>query len=169
MQATTILLNGDYTFLNVVSWKRAICLLAKGKCEVLKYSEDVIRTFGGVIIKIPLIMKLVKIVRMIYRNKVPFSKRNVFVRDKFFCMYCGKKEKDITIDHVIPISKGGKSEFDNCVTACKPCNAKKANRTPREAGMFLRKRPHTPTISEFLSLKLEHYGVRQLLDEFIGG
>jgi 5-methylcytosine-specific restriction endonuclease McrA len=167
MSTQCVLLNGDYTFLSIVHWKRALCLLYKGKTEVLKYSDKVIKGFGDVVIKIPLVMKLVKVIRMIYRNRVPFSKRNVFVRDRFTCQYCGAIKVPLTIDHINPVSRGGKSTFENCVTACKPCNAKKANRLPSESGVFLRKQPHAPTISEFLMMKMEQLGVDKVVQELI--
>ena len=109
-----IILNGDYSYLNVVSWKRAVCLLIKGKTEVLKWSDNVARNADGEeVMKIPLVMRLIKIVRMIYKNKVPYSKRNIFVRDGYQCMYCGTRKKvKLTIDHVIPQSRGGKSNFE---------------------------------------------------------
>jgi 5-methylcytosine-specific restriction endonuclease McrA len=133
----------------------------KGKAEVLKYSDKVIKIAEGKVMQIPLILKLIKIVRMIYRNRVPFSKRNVMIRDGYKCAYCGSTDT-LTIDHVIPISRDGKSDFDNCVACCKICNAKKKNRTPSEAKMYMKKKPYSPTISEFIkirlkSLKLEDY------------
>lgn len=158
-----VVLNGDYSFLNVVNWKRAICLIIKGKTEVLKYSDKEIRNGEGTtIMKIPLVMRLIKFIRTIYRNKVPFSKNNVFTRDGFRCMYCGRSEQ-LTIDHVIPQSKGGKTNFDNCTTACRPCNSKKDRRTPSEARMHLLRQPYAPTISEFLRLKMK----KLRLDEFL--
>ena len=158
-----VVLNGDYSFLNVVNWKRAICLVLKGKTEVLKYSDrDIRNSEGEVIIKVPLVMRLIKLIRTIYRNKVPFSKNNVFSRDGFRCMYCGSRDQ-LTVDHIIPQSRGGKTDFDNCTTACRPCNNKKDRRTPREAGMHLSRQPYAPTISEFLRLKMKQLK----LDEFL--
>ena len=162
-----IVLNGDYSYLNVVSWKRAVCLMIKGKTEVLKWSDRAVRDANGnEVTKIPLVMRLVKIVRMIYKNKVPYSKRNIFVRDGYKCMYCGTTAKiKLTIDHVIPQAQGGKSNFDNCVAACRPCNHKKGHRTPSEAKMFLIRQPYTPTIYEFIRLKMKHYKIDEFLKE----
>lgn len=158
-----IVLNGDYTFLNTVNWKRAVCLIMNGKAEVLKYSERILRNGAGkVVMKVPLVMRLIKLIRSIYKSKVPFSKKNVFVRDKFRCIYCGSKDV-LTIDHVIPVSRGGKTTFDNCVASCKPCNSNKGNRTPSEARMFLKRQPFTPTISEFIRLKIKQLGIEQFL------
>ncbi len=160
-----VILNGDYTFLNVVNWKRAINLMVKDKVEVLKFSDRVVRNGEGkVVTRIPLVMKLMKIIRMIYKNRVPFSKRNIFVRDKYACAYC-HTNKDLTIDHIMPASRGGKTNFDNCITACRPCNNKKGNRTPSEAKMYLSHQPYAPTISEFIRLKMKQLGIDKFLEE----
>jgi len=161
-----IILNGDYTFLNLVDWKRAICLVVKGKVEVLKYSKRVLKNCdGSVVMNLPLVMRLIKLIRTIYRSRVPFTKKNVFVRDGMTCVYCGNKSMRLTIDHVEPISKGGKTNFDNCVAACKPCNNKKGRRTPSEANMFMKRQPYTPTIAEFLRLKMKQLRLDELLKE----
>ena len=160
-----IVLNGDYTFLNTVNWKRAICLVIKEKAEVLKEADNCVRNgFGKVVCRMPLVIKLIKVIRLIYKNKVPFSKRNIMVRDNFKCAYCGSSS-NLTIDHVVPTSQGGKNEFENCVTSCQPCNNKKGNRTPSEAKMFMNKRPYAPTISEFIRMKMKQLGVDQFLRE----
>jgi 5-methylcytosine-specific restriction endonuclease McrA len=114
--------------------------------------------------KLPLVIRLIKIIRSIYKSHVPFTKKNVMVRDRQLCVYC-KTNKELTIDHVIPVSRGGKSTFENCVTACKPCNNKKGSRTPREAKMFLKRQPYAPTISEFFRIKMIQIGMDKLLKE----
>lgn len=78
---------------------------------------------------------------------VTFSRRNIFKRDHWSCQYCGVQpgSEELTIDHVIPRSHGGPSTWDNCVLACVPCNARKANRTPEQAGMRLRRHPSRPS------------------------
>jgi 5-methylcytosine-specific restriction endonuclease McrA len=160
-----VVLNGDYSFLNTVNWKRAICLIIKEKAEMLKASTRTVQNCEGTVcFQVPLVIKLIKVVRLIYKNKVPFSKRNIMVRDGFRCVYCGNRSR-LTIDHVIPASQGGKNNFENCVTACQPCNNKKGNRTPREANMFMKKQPHAPTISEFIRMKMKQLGVEKFLKE----
>jgi 5-methylcytosine-specific restriction endonuclease McrA len=79
-------------------------------------------------------------------NKVHFSRRMLYKRDHFECQYCGEKPKtsELTLDHVMPKSRGGKTTFDNCVLACVTCNFKKADRTPKEAHMKLRRKPKRP-------------------------
>jgi len=139
-------------------------MMEKGKVQVLKYSKRVIKGVSGVV-KIPLIMKLVKLVRTLYRARVPYSKRAVMVRDQFTCAYCGKKGKNMTIDHVIPSSKGGKTNFENCVTACKSCNNNKGDMLPSECRMYLTFKPYQPTVMEFLQLKMKKLGIKEMLDE----
>ena len=161
-----ILLNADYSYLGSVGWQKAICLMVKGKTEVLKYSERIIKNFdGSVVMRIPLVLKLVKFIRTLFKTKVPFSKRNVLVRDGFKCVYCGKESKKLTIDHIIPKSKGGKSTFENCVACCKQCNLKKGHKSCREAKMFPHVKIYQPTISEFLNLKLKKLGINETLKE----
>jgi 5-methylcytosine-specific restriction endonuclease McrA len=138
-------------------------LVVKGKVQVLKQSERIIRTAGGIIIKVPAVMKLIKFIRTLYINRVPFSKKNVLVRDGFKCAYCGAERQRLTIDHIIPKSKGGKADFENCVSSCKPCNNKKGDRTPREALMYLKVKAYQPTISEFLRLKVKKLGINDIL------
>jgi len=161
-----ILLNSDYSFLNVISWKRAVRLMVKGKAEIVKASERVITNAERTVeLIIPQVLRLVELVKSIYKNRVPFSKKNVFVRDNFICAYCGKEDDRLTIDHITPKSRGGKTDFENCVTCCKPCNNQKNDRTPKEAGMSLKFKPHTPTIMDFFVIKMKRMGVYKTLKE----
>lgn len=162
-----VVLNADYSYLNSVSWKRAIRLIVKGKAESLKDSTREVITTGGKKILVPALMRLIKIVRNVYRNRVPFSKKNIHIRDGGKCMYCGVTGERLTIDHVIPRSKGGKTSWDNCVASCKKCNATKADRTPSEAKMSLIKRPYQPTINEFLMIKMRELGVDKIIEELM--
>lgn len=131
-----------------------------------KPKEDqsfVVRMMGKVFL-VPRILRLVRAIRRKMRHSVPLSKKNIMVRDRFTCAYCGTKH-DLTIDHVVPISKGGKQSWDNMITACMTCNQKKADRLPNEAGMRLRKQPYQPTISEHLYARLEILGLADVLRE----
>ena len=158
-----VLLNADFTFLNVVDWKRALCLLAKGKVEVIRDSAQTVKSSGGAVFKVPAVMRLIKLIRTIYRTGVAFCKKNVLIRDGFRCAYCGSAKFRLTTDHIIPKSKGGKSTFENCVAACKPCNTKKGDQLPSRINMFLKVQPRQPTVSEFLRLKLEKLGINDVL------
>jgi len=163
MVQNVVILNLDYSYLNTVNWQKALKLLVKGKATVLKYTEEVVNT-AEKIIKIPAVLKLIKLVRTIYRTRVPFSKKNVLIRDNYKCQYCGSPNS-LTIDHVIPVSKGGASSFENCVAACKKCNGKKGNKLPSEINMFIKRKPTAPTISEFTRLKAMKAGIFELLKD----
>ena len=160
-----VLLNADYTFLNMVHWKRALGLIEKGKVEVLRCTERIINSAGGRQVQMPMVMRLMKMIRTLYRSKVPLSKKNILIRDGFKCGYCGKEVAHLTIDHVLPRSRGGDTTFENCVAACTPCNHQKGNRTPREAGLSLCVKPYQPTIAEFLRLKMRRMGIQEVLTE----
>ena len=150
----TVVLNADFTYLNTVPWQRAIKLLIKEKAEAIKEADrQICNSEGTCVLKVPLVLRLVQMVQTVYRNKVPYSRKNVFIRDNHTCQYCGTHER-LSIDHVIPRSKGGKTSFENCVTSCITCNIAKGNRTPREAQMKLRKRPHEPTTVSYTHLTL---------------
>ncbi len=160
-----VVLNADYSYLNIVSWKRAVKLIVQKKVEVLKYSKKVIKGFEKTL-KVPLIVRLIKFVRNIYKRRVPLSKKNIFIRDLYTCQYCGKKIKSSpTIDHIIPKSRGGSFSWTNVVTACVKCNQKKGNKLPSEAGLTLIRKPVMPTISEFFSLKLKLLGLEGILKD----
>ena len=158
-----VVLNADYSFLNVVDWKRAMCLLFKEKVKVLRYSSRTVRTGEGLTVKIPAVIKLIKFIRMVYRSRVPFSKRNVLIRDGFKCAYCRRAGSHLTLDHIVPRSRGGNTVFENCVAACKPCNHKKGNKTPSEAKMYPQVKAYQPTISEFLRRRVKLLGFDELL------
>ena len=166
MKMKVILLNYDYSYLNSLSVQKAMRLMAKGKVTVEKYSEKAINTVTKKIL-VPLILRLVYLVRKIYRKALSWSKKNVMARDNFQCVYCGATGQ-LNIDHVFPQSRGGKSTFENTVTSCVKCNNKKGGRTLAEANMFYWKRnyrPYQPTVMEFMQKHLNSTGVLELLEE----
>lgn len=97
-----------------------------------------------------------------------YSKFSIFKRDKYTCQYCGSQpgRERVTIDHVVPKSRGGKTTWENCVTSCEPCNANKASATPDEVGMKLRSTPSRPEPMKILRAKI---GGRKVWRKFIGG
>jgi len=161
MAKQIILLNADYSFLGFINKQRAIKLIIKDKVEVIQKTNEYISSISRKYI-LPKIVKLVRLITSIYRNKLPFSKRNVLIRDRFICQYCMSKI-DPTVDHILPVSRGGKSNFKNCVTACKICNNKKDRKTPLEAGMTLLHDPYTPTIMEFILIRAKTLGLDKIL------
>jgi 5-methylcytosine-specific restriction endonuclease McrA len=170
MVRSVVVLNANYQYLNTISWQKAITLVFQAKVDVLSWSDDVISNSSKSFeMLIPKIIRLVKMVRKIYKNRVPYSKRNIFTRDKFTCQYCDVKLKvdECTLDHVVPSSIGGKSEWDNCVCACQKCNHNKGDKSLRDINMYLKRSPYTPTINEFLLLKVETLGIDKYINEIL--
>jgi 5-methylcytosine-specific restriction endonuclease McrA len=147
-----------------VDWKKAMCMVIANKVKVLHYSDRIIQGVDKVF-RAPAVMVLIKVVRSVYRGRVPLSKKNVLVRDRFTCAYCGIGGTPLTIDHIIPRSRGGKTDWENCVVCCKGCNRNKGAKTPREARMYLIKRPFQPTIAEFIRIRLKQSAVYDILVE----
>ena len=140
---TVLVLNSDYSPLNVTTLKRGFVLVDKGKAEILKKGdEDIVTTIGNFVR--PLVIRLLNYVK--YRSKgVKVSRRRVFRRDGHQCGYCGSK-KNLTLDHILPKSRGGLNTWENMVTCCSRCNSLKDNRTPEESGMKLKIKPYKPTV-----------------------
>jgi 5-methylcytosine-specific restriction endonuclease McrA len=145
MSAAVLFLDVDYRPLRVESWQRAISDLFLGKVEVVEHSRD--RTIQTVSRAVPM-PSVVRVVRRFRRDRIriKFSRLNIYARDGFACQYCGarKPTEDLTFDHVIPRSRGGRTCWENIVTCCVDCNSDKADRTPAEAGLELRARPKKP-------------------------
>ncbi|MBI4641484.1 MAG: HNH endonuclease [Candidatus Tectomicrobia bacterium] len=139
-----LLLNATYEPLKVISWQRAITLLTLGKVEVIEEYDREVRSVSFVL-KMPSVVRLLRFIRA-PKQKVRFSRHNIYARDKFSCQYCRKPypSEDLTYDHVIPRARGGLTEWTNIVTSCISCNKKKGGRTPEEAGMKLLRKPETP-------------------------
>ena len=141
-RAPVLVLNQNYQPLNICDVRRAVALLGKGKAETVGDSGEYLHSSSFLIEK-PVIIRLYYMVkRPLHRRKL--SRREVFMRDGFRCQYCGEKTRELTLDHVVPRSRGGPHTWDNIVSACKPCNHGKAGRTPREAGMILLSSPREP-------------------------
>ena len=142
---STLLLAASYEPIDVISWQDAVRLMTLGKVEVIEeYDKDLHSTY--LIIKMPAVVRLLSMFKK-RKKKVKFSRVNIYARDKYRCQYCGisGKMKDFTFDHVTPKAQGGKTTWINIVTCCSACNGKKDNRTPKEAGMRLRKKPVQPS------------------------
>jgi 5-methylcytosine-specific restriction endonuclease McrA len=138
-----LVLNASYEPLNITSWRRAMVMVLKGKAEGLEH--DASRPLRPDQL-LPTVIRLRQFVRVPYRP-LPLTRRNVFQRDGHSCQYCGTTQATLSIDHVMPRSRGGSDSWDNVTTACLPCNVRKGNRTPREAGMPLRREPRRPPSS----------------------
>lgn len=145
-----LVLDNSYMPKGVIDVERAITLVVTNKASIVNdVSDKKIRTINKEFL-FPDIIKLNRFIKGSYK-RVPPSKNNIFIRDEYSCVYCGKRNIDLTLDHVIPVSKGGKNTWDNLVTACKSCNSKKGDRTPEEAEMTMIREIIKPNI--FLIIK----------------
>jgi len=143
-----LLLNASEEILKIIDWKRAVVLQLRGKAvapyrNVNKYT---IKGKSGDY-DLPHVLMLTRYVHVPYKENIP-SRLNIFARDKWTCQYCGRGSKNktlLTIDHVMPKSRGGDSSWTNLTTACARCNTLKANKTLKECGMNLHKKPYRPT------------------------
>ena len=161
--ATTLLLNATYEPMKVISWQRAITLLFLNKAEMVESYDEVIRSISHAVRK-PAVVRLRRYARQ--DRSVKFSRENVYRRDDFSCQYCGARPgaAALTLDHVVPRARGGKTEWTNIVTACVRCNAVKADRTPEQARMPLPRRPFKPASMPMLAThECRHPGWRDYL------
>jgi 5-methylcytosine-specific restriction endonuclease McrA len=146
-----IVLNSDYSFLQAVSPEAAMHLIHKGVVEPA--SDKVAKVFRTVNREyvVPQVLRLLRFIHRVF-TRVPYTKQNVYQRDRYVCQYTGKKlrPEDATVDHVQPKSRGGESSFYNCVTCDKKINRLKGDRTPEEAGLTLLRKPYHPSINELI-------------------
>ncbi len=150
MDQKVLVLNGDYTAITLCSVQKAFVLLFLDKAEMVAKSEHgTLRTISHAYPK-PSIIRLQRYVRVPYKG-IALSRHNIFKRDHFECQYCGSP-KNLTLDHVLPRSRGGESSWTNLLTACARCNHAKGHHTPNEAGLTIRQQPKKPTLAGFLRL-----------------
>jgi 5-methylcytosine-specific restriction endonuclease McrA len=144
-----LVLNATYEPINVCTVRRAVVLLLKDKAEVVERSDYELHSASHTMVR-PVVIRLVTYVRIprdTHRRKI--TRRAVFARDGWTCQYCGSRA-NLTVDHVIPRSKGGGSSWDNIVASCAPCNRRKGDALPRQVGMRLLRQPRTPKASVFI-------------------
>ncbi len=146
-----LVLNASYEPLNVTSVRRAHVLVFKGKAEVLEQLEQQLHSASDTY-PWPHVIRLVTYVNVPRAVQRKISRRALFARDGWKCVYCGQNGGRLTLDHVIPRSRGGESVWENVVTSCAPCNLRKGNRTPEEVAMTLRTTPRTPAPVLFIHL-----------------
>jgi 5-methylcytosine-specific restriction endonuclease McrA len=142
-----LVLNATYEPINVCTVRRAVVLLLKDKAEVIEHADWELHSETQTIQR-PVVIRLVTYVRIprdTHRRKI--TRRAVFARDGWTCQYCGS---NLTVDHVIPKSKGGASSWENIVASCAPCNRRKGDALPRQVGMRLVKQPRTPSATVFI-------------------
>ena len=142
INSSVLVLNQNYEPLNICRARRALVLLLRGKAEVLENNSN---TIHGLAFSLP----LPSVIRLIYlisrpRHQRRLTRSEVFLRDNYTCQYCGKQTEELTIDHVVPRHLGGEHVWENLVSACKSCNCRKAGRSPKMAGVKLRRLPTPP-------------------------
>jgi len=138
-----LVLNQNYEPLNICQVKRVIVLILSGKAEVIQNNSDQIRSPSFSMIA-PSVVRLAYMVKR-PRPHAKLTRHRIFSRDDYTCQYCGRQNRELTLDHVIPRYRGGEHTWDNVVSACKQCNQQKAGRTPYEAGMKLLRKPFEPS------------------------
>jgi 5-methylcytosine-specific restriction endonuclease McrA len=146
-----LVLNASYEPLNVCSVRRAHVLVWKGKAEVLEQLDVPLHSATSTY-PWPHVIRLVAYVRVPRGVKRKISRRALFARDGWRCVYCGTASGRLTLDHVVPRSRGGDSVWENVVTSCAPCNLRKGNRLLHEISMELRELPRTPAPVLFIRL-----------------
>ena len=146
-----LVLNASYEPLNVCSVRRAHVLIFKGKAEVIEQLDRPLRSASDTF-RWPHVIRLVHYVRVPRLVQRKISRRALFARDGWRCVYCGSTGGRLTLDHVIPRSRGGDSTWENVVTSCSPCNLRKGNRLPDEVQMVLSRHPRQPAPVLFIRL-----------------
>ena len=146
-QRPALILNADYRPLSYFPlslwpWQEAIKAVYLKRVNVAAEYEEVVRSEK---LTLPLPSVIVLKNYVVPTKTVPFTRATLFLRDEFTCQYCGYKGKDLTFDHVVPKSRGGKTRWDNVVAACQSCNLRKAAKTTSQAGFKLKKAPTKPS------------------------
>lgn len=160
-----LVLNASYEPLNITSWRRAVVLIIKGKAERVEHNGR----FVYADFPLPTVIRLRHYVRIPYKD-IPMTRRNLLQRDDHTCQYCNYSGDGLTLDHVIPRSRGGGDTWENMVTACVRCNVKKGNRTPREADMPLLSQPRKPHSSLYFEVTRQiRSGVHQEWKKYVIG
>jgi 5-methylcytosine-specific restriction endonuclease McrA len=148
-----LVLNSSYEPLNVCSVRRACVLVFKGRAEVVEEYEQPLHSASDTYAR-PHVIRLVRYVRIPRSIKRKISRRVLFARDGWRCGYCGSRSSTLTLDHIVPRSRGGESIWENVVASCASCNHRKGDRLLEEAKMELRVSPRPPTPAVFIHLTL---------------
>ena len=145
-----LVLNASYEPINVCTIRRATVLVLKDRAEILEQGEWALHS-ESLTLPQPVVIRLVtyiKVPRDAHRRKI--TRRAIFARDRWACQYCGSERSSLTVDHVVPRSKGGLSTWENIVTCCAPCNRRKGDRLPKHADMHPRVVPKPPPATIFV-------------------
>jgi len=146
-----LVLNQNYEPLNVCNVRRALVLVIGGKAEILEAKPHTLAS-ATTTYPAPSVIRLVYLIRR-PRPRVKLTRREIFIRDGYTCQYCQRQVSDLTIDHVIPRSRGGLHVWDNVVSACKACNHRKGGKSIAEARLTLHKQPHEPRAGLYYTIE----------------
>jgi len=150
LKRRVLVLNASYEPLHICSARRAIIMLFLGKAE--RVEDDSVEIHSpSITIRLPNVVRLSQFVKQPVKE-FAFTRKNIIKRDRGRCQYCGREDPNLTIDHVIPLSRGGKHTWTNVVAACHRCNSIKGDRTPEQAGLKLLKAPREPGMIPYLHI-----------------
>ena len=170
MSQRTLLLSSYYLPVRVLHWQDAVKMVYEGTVRVVvEYNETI--SSPSVTWKMPAVVALKRSVRKYVKGAIKFSRTNVYARDNYRCQYCGEQlgEEALTYDHVVPRSAGGRREWTNIVTACRPCNSRKGNKTCDQIGMWPLRNPVEPSVMELLSPNIDRESAPEEWLDFLGG
>uniref|UniRef100_A0A1D1Z033 Anaredoxin n=1 Tax=Anthurium amnicola TaxID=1678845 RepID=A0A1D1Z033_9ARAE len=157
-----LVLDISYRPVNIVCWRRAICLEFMEKADVLEYYDQTVSSPRGSFY-IPAVLRVPHLLQVVRRRRVKYnlSRKSIFHRDSYTCQYCSSRE-NLTIDHVVPVSKGGEWKWENLVTACARCNSRKGQKTLEQVNMKLIKIPKAPKDYDILAIPLTTAALKML-------
>jgi 5-methylcytosine-specific restriction endonuclease McrA len=155
-----LVLNQNYEPLNVCRARRAVVLLYQSKAEMLEDGRGFIHGAHHDF-PVPSVIRLPYLVKRPFRAGRKLSRLEIFARDGYTCQYCGKQTRQLTLDHVIPRYRGGPHTWENLVSACVPCNRRKAGKTPEEAKMKLRQIPVAPRSNRYSYIPRQYLETRE--------
>ncbi len=144
-----LVLNQNYEAMSICNVQRAVIMLYLGRAELVASKDSKCISSVSRKMPYPTIVRLLMYIRVPYK-KIVLSRKNILRRDMYKCQYCGRTETSLTIDHIVPKSKGGDDSWENLVAACVKCNNKKGDRTPEDAKMVLHKKPTKPSHITFM-------------------
>jgi 5-methylcytosine-specific restriction endonuclease McrA len=168
MRDSVLVLNQNYEPLNICSVRRALVLVLGGKAELLEAAKGRIASATRAF-PFPSVIRLVHLIKR-PRPRVKLTRKEIFLRDGYTCQYCGIRTSNLTIDHVIPRSRGGSHTWDNVVAACQPCNHRKGGKSVAEARMTLLMQPHEPRAGRYYTVERRiDGGLQETWSKFLPG
>ena len=164
IHSTVLVLNASYEPLHVCAARRALTLVVKDAAHIQEHAGR--EVYAGIMF--PTVIRLKAYRKVPHRAQV-LTRRNILVRDGYQCQYCGRKfsAKELTLDHVMPRSRGGRASWENLVACCSADNRRKADRTPEEAGMPLLRRPRPVTLHTARGILRSHADADRVWQKYL--